>query len=509
MIKRWLPLFCAGAMMITLLVFAFQIKSESGENAGAQAMSLAGAAGLGAGALHQRKRQKEEENYQSLLRPEGVARFCDVAGNDEALNDLAQLVDYLKNPKAYDEAGARMPRGVLLYGPPGTGKTLLARAVAGEAGVPFLTRTGSDFVQMYAGVGAKRVRELFKAAKEYDKSVVFIDEIDALGKRRGAGDENAEREQTLNALLSEMNGFSAQNRVLVIAATNRPDVLDEALLRPGRFDRRIEVGLPDLNAREKILRLLLGKIGSAACPLELAKKTAGFSGAGLESLVNEAAILSASSGQRVGEPALEQAYIEALAGKTKFDSALDPFGKRQVAAHEAGHALASRLLLPEEKIIRVSVLPSVRGAGGYVARQPSEGLPTRRSVLGSIGVALAGRAAEELFFGKEGISAGAANDLRRVAQIVRKLVGEYALEPGFGLLVDRKLDEDRLNAVLEREYDRILGRLGDHFDILSRLTELLIEREQIGCEETESFFSSAFHAQKSEKQELLATDKSS
>ncbi|MDR2515101.1 MAG: AAA family ATPase [Christensenellaceae bacterium] len=507
--KRWMPLLCAGAMIAALLVVAFEMKSENGENAGAQAMSLAGAAGLGAGALRQRKRQKEEEEYQSLLRPEGLARFCDVAGNDEALHDLAQLVDYLTHPRASEAAGARMPRGVLLYGPPGTGKTLLARAVAGEAAVPFLARAGSDFVQMYAGVGAKRVRELFKAAKEYDKSVVFIDEIDALGKRRGAGDENAEREQTLNALLAEMNGFSAQNRVLVIAATNRPDVLDEALLRPGRFDRRIEVGLPDLNAREKILRLLLNKIASSACPLGLAKKTAGFSGAGLESLVNEAAILSAKSGQRVGAAELEQAYIEALAGKTKFNSALDPFGKRQVAAHEAGHALAGRLLLPEEKIIRISVLPSVRGAGGYVARQPSEGLPTRRSVLGSIGMALAGRAAEELFFGKEGISAGAANDLIRVAEIVRKLVGEYALEPGFGLLVDRKLDEDRLNAVLEREYDRVLGRLGDHFDVLSRLTELLIEREQLGGEEIEAFFSQALSAKISGKQELLVTDKSS
>ena len=395
------------------------------------------------------------------------------------MEEMRQLACFLRDPQRFERAGARLPRGVLLYGPPGTGKTLMARALAGEAGVAFLHANGSDFVQMYVGVGAKRVRELFRRAREYESCVVFIDEIDALGKRRGGGEENAEREQTLNALLSELCGFQPSKSFLVVAATNRPEVLDEALTRPGRFDRRIELGLPDRSARQRILSHHLKRAGAGCGPGELPALTAGFSGAGLESLVNEAAMQAAMEGCGIQERHLQAAFVESLAGKTRRGAKPDEKTQRRVALHEAGHALACLRFLPEEPILLVSVLPSTRGAGGYVLRRPSEGLPTRHSLRGAIRVALAGRAAEEIVFGGEEVSAGAANDLRAAESLVRRLVYEYGLEPELGLMPGRKADEEALCAILDREYACALGLLSRERDRLERLAKALLEQEQM------------------------------
>lgn len=469
---------CAAAMGLCLLVVGFGAGVAATPEP-RQLAALAGVAALAAGSVSAERRRQAQALRQSALAPEGAATFDDIVGCEEAVEEMRQLACFLRDPQRFERAGARLPRGVLLYGPPGTGKTLMARALAGEAGVAFLHANGSDFVQMYVGVGAKRVRELFRRAREYESCVVFIDEIDALGKRRGGGEENAEREQTLNALLSELCGFQPSKSFLVVAATNRPEVLDEALTRPGRFDRRIELGLPDRSARQRILSHHLKRAGADCGPGELPSLTAGFSGAGLESLVNEAAMQAAMEGCGIQERHLQAAFVESLAGKTRRGAKPDEKTQRRVALHEAGHALACLRFLPEEPILLVSVLPSTRGAGGYVLRRPSEGLPTRHSLRGAIRVALAGRAAEEIVFGGEEVSAGAANDLRAAESLVRRLVYEYGLEPELGLMPGRKADEEALCAILDREYACALGLLSRERDRLERLAKALLEQEQM------------------------------
>ena len=325
--------------------------------------------------------------------------FLNVAANEEALNSLKELADFLKNPKKYQRMGARMPRGVLLYGPPGTGKTLMARALAGEAGVPFFAASGADFVQMYVGVGASRVRELFAKARKAGKSVIFIDEIDALGKaRQGSGSD--EREQTLNALLVEMSGFREENPVVVLAATNRLDTLDPALLRPGRFDRQIEVGLPDRDQRLSILKLHSRNkpLAQEVSLARLASDTISFSGAALECLLNEAAILAAGrNAEQIELADVQRAYVTSIAGQDRPSNNVSQEDKAIIALHEAGHALVTHLLLPEHQIKRVSILPSTRGAAGYSLSIPPEKSVMKRSYLNAqLKVLLGGRAAEEL-----------------------------------------------------------------------------------------------------------------
>ncbi len=477
-IRRYMKVICAAAMGLALLAVCFAAGGQETAS-GVQLSSLMGVGALTAGCVASERREKKAKELQAARAPEGAARFADIAGAEEAVEEMRRLADCLRDPERYARAGAHLPRGVLLYGPPGTGKTLLARALAGEAGVAFLQANGSDFVQMYVGVGAKRVRELFKKAREHEKCVVFIDEIDALGKRRGGGEENAEREQTLNALLAEMCGFKQDGKLLVIGATNRPEVLDEALVRPGRFDRRIELGLPDLRAREQILIHHLSRAGADCGAGELPLLTAGFSGAGLESLVNEAAMLAAGENTRIQKEHLERAYLEVLAGKPRWDAKPQGAQLRRVAVHEAGHALACLRFLPEEPVLLASVIPSTKGAGGYVLRRPSEALPTRRSLLGALRAALAGRAAEELCFGAEELSAGAASDLKAAEQLVRRLALDYALEPGLGLMPGRKPDEAALCAILDREYAQALAYLRESRQSLESLSAALAEKGQM------------------------------
>ncbi|HEX3023019.1 MAG TPA: ATP-dependent metallopeptidase FtsH/Yme1/Tma family protein, partial [Lachnospiraceae bacterium] len=337
-----------------------------------------------------------------------------IAGNTEAKYMVEDVINFIKDPEKYSAVGARMPRGLLLYGPPGTGKTLMAKAIAGEADVPFYAMSGSDFVQMYVGVGASRIRNLFKMAKKSEKAVIFIDEIDAIGKKRArnANASNDERDQTLNALLTEMSGFYENSGIVVIGATNRLDTLDEALLRPGRFDRQIEIGLPDVNSRKKILSLHARKkpLGEDVDLESLAKSTVCFSGAMLENLLNEAAIFAANEKKPcINQAHIDKAFYTVIAGSPKVDRSYISDMEREITAyHEAGHALATTLLLPEHYISKVTIIPSVRGAGGFNLSIPKDSMfQTKRQLLANIQVLLAGRVAEELIFGKDDITTGA------------------------------------------------------------------------------------------------------
>lgn len=422
--------------------------------------------------------------------------FADVAANEEAKASLEGLVDYLKDPQKYLRYGARMPRGVLLYGPPGTGKTLLARALAGEAGVSYFALSGSDFVQMYVGVGASRVRELFKNARKAGKCVIFIDEIDAMGKRRD-DQSSDERDQTLNALLSEMSGFRPADGVIVLAATNRLDTLDPALLRPGRFDRQIEVGLPGREERLSILRLhSRNKPISDAVDLEaLALDTSCFSGASLENLLNEAAISAAKRGEGTIEPSdVRAAYYKAVAGADR-KSAATREERRIIALHEAGHALALRALTPENRLKRVSILPAGGGAAGYnLSIPPDRTLLNRRQIESQIQVLLAGRAAEFLTLGEDALSAGASGDLARAAEMTAALVMDLGMggEPAVAL---RPLTracggaddaKDQCRKKLGELFDAVCSLLLERSDALLKLTDALCEREAMTGEEVEA-----------------------
>jgi cell division protease FtsH len=362
--------------------------------------------------------------------------FDDVAGADESKAELEEIVDFLAHPDRYAEVGGRIPKGVLLVGAPGTGKTLLARAVAGEAGVPFFSLSGADFVEMFVGVGASRVRDLFKQARAKSPSIVFIDELDAIGKSRataGVG-SNDEREQTLNQMLVEMDGFDATNGVIVLAATNRPEILDPALLRPGRFDRQVLVDKPDLAGRESILRLHARKIAvdSALDFNRVARATAGLAGADLANIVNEAALLAVRSGRKVVTQAdFSEAIEKSLAGLTRRNRVLEDRERRIVAYHETGHALMAHLTPGADPVEKISIVPRGLGALGYTVQLPSEErfLMTKTELLGKIDVLLAGRAVEEIIFGD--VSTGAGNDLTRAADIARKMITDYGMSDKF------------------------------------------------------------------------------
>ena len=424
--------------------------------------------------------------------------FEDVAANEEAIESMRLMVDYLRRPEKYTRLGARMPRGILLYGPPGTGKTLLARALAGEAGVPFYSMNGSDFVQMYAGVGASRVRELFEKARRAKHCVVFVDEIDALGKAR-SDHSSEERDQTLNALLSELSGFHPRDGILVVAATNRADTLDPALLRPGRFDRQIEVGLPDRRERLEILKLhAKGKPLSDSVDLNrLAASTAQFSGASLENLLNEAALLAAQkNATRIEVDDVDQAFYHVIAGRDKASS-VNSDQLAQVALHEAGHAVATHLLLPESSMVRISILPNGRGAAGYNLSVAEEHTFTERSaLLKQIQVLLAGRAAECLLNPDGGLTSGAANDLSRAAELSAAMIMDLGMgdEPAVSIRTLQAACGESVGAfnackkLLQEQMDAVTKRLSLNTPLLTALTEALLREESMNADRIQAFF---------------------
>lgn len=424
--------------------------------------------------------------------------FDDVAGIDEAKESMRDVIDFIKNPEKYARYGARLPRGIILYGPPGTGKTLLAKAVAGEAGVPFYAVSGSDFVQVYVGVGAGRIRDLFKKARESGKCVIFIDEIDALGKKRDRGLDgggNDERDQTLNALLAEMSGFKDNEGIVVIGATNRLDVLDPALLRPGRFDRHIEVGLPDVKGRYEILKLhSRGKPLSSDVDLyKVAQQTVYFSGAKLESLMNEAAILAAKRDKGYIEQSdIDKAFYIVMAGLEKKDrSVINEFDREVTAFHEAGHALVTKLIAPEHSVSRVTIIPSTKGMGGFSMNIPPDRMYYRkRDMENSIKIALGGRAAEEIMFGQDNVTTGASNDLERATEVLLDMIRRFGMGKNTGLInYDvlysngiRQVSEEVLSQCRETMdlfYEEVKGLLIRHKDILSAIATALLEKETL------------------------------
>lgn len=432
--------------------------------------------------------------------------FADVAGADEEKEELVEVVDFLKNPKKFNALGARIPKGVLLKGPPGTGKTLLARAVAGEAGVPFYSISGSDFVEMFVGVGASRVRDLFDQAKKTSPSIVFIDEIDAVGRQRGAGlgGGHDEREQTLNQLLVEMDGFGANTGVIVMAATNRRDILDPALLRPGRFDRQIVVGYPDVKGREEILKVHTRNkpLGPDVDLNVIAKTTIGFTGADLENLVNEAALLAARKGRKaITMVDIEAATIKVVAGPEKRSHVVPDKDKRLTCFHEAGHAVATYYCETQDKVHEISIIP--RGmAGGYTMSLPTEdrSYETKKGMQENIVTLLGGRIAEKLVL--DDISTGASNDLERATKIAKAMVTRYGFSDRLGPIVygqnenevflgrdfghtrdysetvAAQIDEE-IRAVIDSGYDQCESILTEHMDQLHKVAEFLYEFEKI------------------------------
>ncbi len=442
--------------------------------------------------------------------------FADVAGAEEEKEELAEIVEFLKNPARFTTLGARIPRGVLLVGPPGTGKTLLAKAVAGEAGVPFFSISGSDFVEMFVGVGASRVRDLFEQAKKHPASIVFIDEIDAVGRHRGAGlgGGHDEREQTLNQLLVEMDGFSDNQGTIIIAATNRPDILDPALLRPGRFDRQVVVGSPDVKGREDIL-----KVHTRKKPLAndvkldvLAKTTAGFSGADLENLTNEAALLTARRGKTlIGMNEFEDSIIKVIAGPEKKTRVITEKERRLTAYHEAGHAIATRLLPSQDPVHQISIIPRGR-AGGYTLSLPEKDkfYASKNEMVDNIITLLGGRVAEALTM--DDISTGASNDIERATNIAKNMVVKYGMSEKLGPMtfgssnsevflgrdygraqdysenVSAQID-DEIKRIIDSAYERCTKLLEDNMDKLKIVAEELLEKETIDAKRFEELFS--------------------
>jgi len=416
-----------------------------------------------------------------------------VAGNIEAKSMVEDIISFIKDPEKYAAVGARMPNGLLLYGPPGTGKTLMAKAIAGEANVPFYAMSGSDFVQTYVGVGASRIRSLFQKAKKSEKAIIFIDEIDAIGKKRArnASASNDERDQTLNALLTEMSGFHENKGIVVIGATNRLDTLDEALLRPGRFDRQIEIGLPDVNSREKILSLhARTKPLSEDVNLKaLSKSTVFFSGAMLENLLNEAAIFAANDNQLViNQLHIDKAFYTVIAGAPKMDRSYISVQDRRITAfHEAGHALATKLLLPDHFISKVTIIPSVRGAGGFNLCIPKDTLyQTQKQIKANIQMLLAGRIAEELIFGVEEVTTGASNDIQKASSLVMDYINKYGMDSEMGLFSMEVLQEGHDNQLVSKcrtqmnsLYADTKKLFEDNLESLEKIAAELLEKESL------------------------------
>lgn len=442
--------------------------------------------------------------------------FKDVAGLEEEKVELYEIVDFLKNPAKYARMGARIPRGVLLVGPPGTGKTYISRAVAGEAGVPFFSISGSEFLEMFVGVGASRVRDLFDVAKKNSPCIIFIDEIDAVGRKRGSGlgGGHDEREQTLNQLLVEMDGFEKNEGIIMMAATNRPDILDDALLRPGRFDRRVTIGLPDVRGREEILNIhTKDKPMAADVDIKnIAKRTPGFTPADLENLVNEAAILSARHGQNsITKSILEEASIKVLAGPEKTSTVITPEEKKLVSFHEAGHAIVTKSLPDTDPVQMVTIVP--RGsAGGFTYTVPEEEkyYYTKSKMINEIIILLAGRAAEELKL--EDISTGASNDIERATKIAHAMVSKYGMTSAIGTLdftednenifignaithsknvseETLKLIDSEMKKIVDGCYEKAKEILRKNDEKLTRLANCLLEKETVYKKEFEAIYS--------------------
>lgn len=449
-----------------------------------------------------RARRYDEDNIKIT--------FKDVAGADEAKQELEEVVEFLKHPKKYNDLGAKIPKGVLLYGPPGTGKTLLAKAVAGEAGVPFFSISGSDFVEMFVGVGASRVRDLFEQAKKSAPCIVFIDEIDAVGRQRGAGlgGGHDEREQTLNQLLVEMDGFGANEGIIMIAATNRPDILDPALLRPGRFDRQIVVDRPDIKGRQEILKVhVKGKPISPEVELGvIARRTPGFTGADLSNLVNEAALMAARKNKnKIDMPEMEEAAERVIMGPERRSRVISDKEKRLTAYHEGGHTLVGMLLDNTDPVHKVTIIPRGR-AGGYTLSLSKEDryYATRSEMLDELKVLLGGRVAEALVL-KE-ISSGASNDLQRATSLARQMICEYGMSPELGPMtfghrqdqvflgrdigrdkdyseeVAAKIDKE-IRKFIDEAYQKTESLLNENMDKLHLIADALIERETLEGEE--------------------------
>ncbi|MEQ8541009.1 MAG: ATP-dependent zinc metalloprotease FtsH3 [Coleofasciculus sp. D1-CHI-01] len=449
------------------------------------------------------------------MEPQTQVTFGDVAGIEQAKLELNEVVDFLKNADRFTAIGAKIPKGVLLVGPPGTGKTLLARAVAGEAGVPFFSISGSEFVEMFVGVGASRVRDLFEQAKNSAPCIVFIDEIDAVGRQRGAGlgGGNDEREQTLNQLLTEMDGFEGNTGIIIIAATNRPDVLDAALLRPGRFDRQVVVDRPDYAGRLEILNVhARGKTLSKDVDLEkIARRTPGFTGADLSNLLNEAAILAARRNlTEISMDEVNDAIDRVLAGPEKKDRVMSEKRKRLVAYHEAGHALVGALMPDYDPVQKISIIPRGR-AGGLTWFTPSEdrmdsGLYSRSYLQNQMAVALGGRIAEEIIFGEEEVTTGASNDLQQVARVARQMIMRFGMSDRLGpvalgrqngnMFLGRDIASDRdfsnstaatideeVRQLVDEAYQRAKDVLVGNKYILDKLSAMLIEKETVDAEE--------------------------
>lgn len=454
--------------------------------------------------------------------------FDDVAGAEEAKEEMQEVVEFLKNPQKFIEIGAKIPKGVLLFGAPGTGKTLMARAVAGEAGVPFFSISGSDFVEMFVGVGAARVRDLFEQAKKSSPCIVFIDEIDAVGRQRGAGlgGGHDEREQTLNQLLVEMDGFSTNEGIIVMASTNRPDILDPALLRPGRFDRHILIDRPDVKGREAILKVhIKGKPLADDIDLEvLAKRTPGFTGADLANMVNEAALLTARrSKKQVGMEEMEESIERVIAGPEKKTRVISEKEKKLVAFHEAGHALVSYFLPNTDKLHKISIIPRGR-AGGYTLLLPEEdrNYITKSYLLDEVATLLGGRVAEALVLND--ISTGAQNDLERASGIVRKMITEYGMSEELGpmtfghkteeVFLGRDISRDRnysdaiafaidkeASQYMETSYNKAEQILQDNMDKLHQIAERLMIEETMEANEFQAIMTGQAFAEKAPDEE--------
>ncbi len=493
----WVSMLPTLILLVIMIGFAVMIFKQGGGAGGRNTMNF----GKSRARIHEQGKNK--------------VTFADVAGADAEKEELEEIVEFLKAPQKFHALGAKIPRGVLLVGPPGTGKTLLAKAVAGEAGVPFFSISGSDFVEMFVGVGASRVRDLFEQAKKASPSIVFIDEIDAVGRQRGAGlgGGHDEREQTLNQLLVEMDGFEINQGVIVIAATNRPDILDNALLRPGRFDRQVVVDVPDMKGREAILKVhAKNKILDPEVDLAVvAKTTAGFTGADLANLLNEAALLAARYNLRtIGMEEIENAMIKVVVGTEKKTRVMSDKEKKLTAYHEAGHAIISRLLPSQDPVHQISIIPRGR-AGGYTMNLPSEdkSYTTKNDILDEIAVLLGGRAAEKIKL--QDISTGASNDIERASKAARQMVTKYGMSDVLGPVcygsqndevfigrdfvqsknlsesVSAKIDSE-VAEIIEKQYERTIALLKENEKILDNVADALMEREKLSGEEFEKVF---------------------
>ena len=483
---------------VVLVVFMMIITGQSGSNSGTKVMNFG------------------KSRARVTIGKDNTFSFKDVAGLKEEKEDLEEIVDFLRDPAKYTAVGARIPKGILLEGSPGTGKTLLAKAVAGEAGVPFFSISGSDFVEMFVGVGASRVRELFADAKKNSPCIIFIDEIDAVARRRGTGmgGGHDEREQTLNQMLVEMDGFGVNEGIIVLAATNRVDILDPAILRPGRFDRKIVVGRPDVKGREDILKVhVKNKPLSDDVDLsQIARTTAGFTGADLENLMNEAAIVAAKENRKfINEEDIKKSFIKVGIGTERKSKVVSDKEKKITAYHESGHAILFHVLPDVGPVYTVSIIPTGLGAAGYTMPLPDrdEMFYTRSHMLQDIMVSLGGRIAEELIF--EDITTGASQDIKSATATARKMVTRYGFSESIGMVnydndddevfigrdlahtrsysenVANRIDEE-VHSIIDKCYEEAKRIINEHIEVLHRSAELLIEKERITREEFEALF---------------------